>query len=772
MGGRDEPEAVGKKKVAGGIEKPELRVVEEKKDKDEDVEIDEENILANVEEMLEGFEWRNAGSSKGKGGAGSSDQIERRLLRELKALEEASIFAIIESDERVAAVVKDLDEAIAELDRMDQMISLYKTQLLTMSDDINHIEGQNRGLQVQTSNQRALVAELDRLLSTVNIPAEDLTILKKEPMESTQSIQRLETSAATLYKALLSTRDMGVGDMVVANERLAEYRERASQFCVRVLEFLAVMFKFQIDLMEKDSSRAIDKNKPSLPTHAKLEEYLGRYCGLMLFVKEVDYQRFQQICSAYYTAASDLHRKEMTELFAAYRKLSRKPTEDEQEASFTYQSVNAPTVLNKSAAGRKTKIGDVNKGGMPAHQTFSKLVEVIVKQIETEQAFIADFLHTFSSPLDPLMTFADYMDLESYFKQGAAAAMTGQQARFKDIRQSLDMIFGFMVTEFTTWIDSEIAKDGFQIVGILAVLDRAAARAESRRNDFLARVMQKQHQKASGLLEKICKEQIKAIEQTKLTLKKRKGVVPFMRVFPRFVDRIESQVLPSDDRLPTRKLVNDVYDRIVSSMLESLQQMAKMDGDAGAGEDSKDQLNYHVILIENMHHFLTTIGPKKIAPLKPSLDRARDLYDQNLNLYIKVVLRRPLSRLLDFFSGMEQLLRTTPANEVSLHGAYTKSSLKKTISSFDYKDLKKGMEALSKRIDKHFGDISNPSAENSEAVRTVWKACEEEMTRLIKEWAALIVRCFPDDKVAFDFGVEEVQSVFKKNVPQSAGSMS
>lgn len=33
-----------------------------------------------------------------------------------------------------------------------------------MSDDIDHIESQNKGLQVQTSNQRALLAELDQLL--------------------------------------------------------------------------------------------------------------------------------------------------------------------------------------------------------------------------------------------------------------------------------------------------------------------------------------------------------------------------------------------------------------------------------------------------------------------------------------------------------------------------------------------------------------------------------------------------------------------------------
>ena len=33
-----------------------------------------------------------------------------------------------------------------------------------MIDDIDHIESQNKGLQVQTSNQRALLAELDHML--------------------------------------------------------------------------------------------------------------------------------------------------------------------------------------------------------------------------------------------------------------------------------------------------------------------------------------------------------------------------------------------------------------------------------------------------------------------------------------------------------------------------------------------------------------------------------------------------------------------------------
>ena len=43
-----------------------------------------------------------------------------------------------------------------------------------MSDDIDHIESQNKGLQVQTSNQRALLSELDQLLVSTSAKVVDL----------------------------------------------------------------------------------------------------------------------------------------------------------------------------------------------------------------------------------------------------------------------------------------------------------------------------------------------------------------------------------------------------------------------------------------------------------------------------------------------------------------------------------------------------------------------------------------------------------------------
>ncbi|GAA5829678.1 hypothetical protein JCM11251_000247 [Rhodosporidiobolus azoricus] len=747
--------------IPGILSRPLPKTAEE----DHTLIVDEETVLSNVEEMLEGFEWRGGlgGALQGGGtggygikkeGKSKADEIEKRLVGELKALEAASIHAIMESDDRVTGVIKQLDDALAELDKMELVVGVYKTQLNLVTDDIAHIESQNRGLQVQTSNQRALLAELDKLMSTIHIPSSDLTALIQESLENPQGIERLERAAVSVYKALLSTRDTAVGDMAAASERLGEYHAKASQFCKRVFDFLSIMFKFQVDqiLNPKDGAT---RSKTQLPSHSVMEDFLGRYCGLMLFVKEIDGARYGQICSAYFTAMSDLHRQEIQELMNALRGQVRKASDDELEASFTARE--SPTIRQQSMrrvgtiarspleGGKKDKDKD---GKLSASEAFGRALQQITPHLTREQGFIADFLHI--ATLDASITFADYMMLETFFRRGASSylAQQAQQGKLKDIRGAMELVFGWLEGEVRDWIEGVLGRDSMQVVGILAALDRFILHGEEDRNEFLMRTLQKQYQRSLSALERSCKEQIKSIEQTKLTLKKRKGVVPFVRIFPLFVARVESQ-LDGCDNLNIRGVINAQYERIVATMFECLQQMAKMDGEGqGQGGEGKDQLNYHVILVENMHHIIATFSNKqKVAALAPFVAQAREKYDQNLAAYIRLVLRRPLARVLDFFAGLEQLLRTTPPTEVSLHSAYTRSALRRITSDVRPKDLRKAIDALYKRVDKHFGgDVANPAAEQNEVLRTVWKATEDEMQRLVGNWRGLVAKCYPDEK--------------------------
>lgn len=57
-----------------------------------------------------------------------------------KAGHQASIHAIIESDDRVTFVVENLDDAIAELDRLDAMFKVYQAQLNVGCDSVNDLQ--------------------------------------------------------------------------------------------------------------------------------------------------------------------------------------------------------------------------------------------------------------------------------------------------------------------------------------------------------------------------------------------------------------------------------------------------------------------------------------------------------------------------------------------------------------------------------------------------------------------------------------------------------
>mgnify|MGYP000509999056 CR=1 FL=1 len=70
------------------------------------------------------------------------------------------------------------------------------------------------------------------------------------------------------------------------------------------------------------------------------------------------------------------------------------------------------------------------------------------------------------------------------------------------------------------------------MISILAALDRALLEAEDTGSDFLVKSLSKLHMRLAGALQKFVAEQVKAIQETRLGAKKRKGVLHFVKVFP------------------------------------------------------------------------------------------------------------------------------------------------------------------------------------------------------------------------------------------------
>ncbi|KAI0715395.1 exocyst complex component Sec3-domain-containing protein [Earliella scabrosa] len=740
-------------------------------------EIEDESALAtleSVEEMLEGYEWASDDILGRRALTGTAEQIEARLLDELMALDKANIHSFIESDDRIVTVLKFLDDAIAELDTMESVVSSYKIHLNAVSEDIAYIQGQGRGLQVQTQNQRALLNELEELLQTVQVDSTSLLALTQESLEQSSSIKNLETSVTVLYKALLAGRDR---DMAATMERLDEYKKYNAQFCKRVLDFLSIVFTAQGKMLLGDDNGVVkaSRNRIIIKDHRNFETYLERYRGLLLYLKEMDESAYAKICAAYFSAASELHAAQIKALLSGYGAMVKKAAlEDEADgfsgvtptsnASKAAQGMRRAGTIVRSPLERRDNRKDVGDGELRAAEALSMVLEQLAHTIYAEEGWITHFLQLD----DAAQTFADHMGLENYFRRQAARWNGLSQATTKLVRGAMDLIFGFLPMELKTWLDNAIARDSLQVVGMLSSLEKFQSEAEERGNAFLLTALEKQHMRLKAMFERRVNDQIKSIEETKLTSKKRKGVAPFIKFFPTYISRVETQLIGADT-LEIRQSVDAAYDKIVQAMFDALKQMAKMSGD----EEDKGQLNYHVILIENMHYFVAEVSQIEIGTVVMFLKRAEAIYEENLNAYVKIVLRRPFSKIIEYFEGVERLLKTTAPSEISSNSSYSKSALKKVVKEYNAKDIRKHVDALFKRVEKHFDEASEKATTEDASASTgiapgtvmvgVWRACEEELLRITELFNKRIAQCYKETGVTLEYSAADVEVAFRRH---------
>jgi hypothetical protein len=94
------------------------------------------------------------------------------------------------------------------------------------------------------------------------------------------------------------------------------------------------------------------RGRPSIVDHEAIEIYLGRYAGLMLYLKEMDESLYAKLCAvsmptlcvichlnlsqAYFSAMSELHRKQVKTLLGIYSTIVRKASEDDQELGSSF----------------------------------------------------------------------------------------------------------------------------------------------------------------------------------------------------------------------------------------------------------------------------------------------------------------------------------------------------------------------------------------------------------------------------------------------------
>jgi hypothetical protein len=98
----------------------------------------------------------------------------------------------------------------------------------------------------------------------------------------------------------------------------------------------------------------------------------------------------------------------------------------------------------------------------------------------------------------------------------------------------------------------------------------------------------------------------------------------------------------------------------------------------------------------------------KISALETVREFAKQKYKSHLDAYVQAYLGKPLDKLSAFFDGIEDLVASgVKYEEVGYQLAFSKAELKKNIKEYPGERVKKGLESLYRKVEKHLCEEEN-----------------------------------------------------------------
>ncbi|KAI9814651.1 MAG: hypothetical protein M1827_003207 [Pycnora praestabilis] len=785
-----------------------------------------EDRAIDIESVLSGFGWEGKASR-----TKTVEILEVEIRREIGRVEAGSWLGHLEQkDDRVEAVEKMLDKTIAECDELEGLLTLYGVELSTLNDDVAFIEAQSQGLQVQTANQKLLHTELEHLLRTISISSLQLQVLREASLGTSEGIEAAEFSLSLLYKAMITidpalhqgttrlasrTSEDGtsfagsvagysnneIGSMRALQEKKEGYRKESIIFVQRLKQYMKMTFGAAFlktkDVVVKERPGSFAKRSTQLTrkVHDQSRNMLWRYSPLMLFSREIDLLEWDEILRMYEREAKGSYQDEFRENVFAWKRLTKKPVGEELEVLFTTQeketegiattarkmTVKRSATLAKTlrsatdSSGGRSPTDKSQDGRLNPYEAFAGVLDEQVPLIFMEQNFIVDFFHASS------LENADFSEAAAANKPGMRRGTDLTTRKLFDpdrsiarrVVQAMDEVFSFWDGDIQNLVDWAIKADALQGVGVLGAIERKLFDLEETNQEYLIRTLQKVHDRLAGLFARFVDEQLRAIEDTKVKIKKRKGVIAFIRTFPNFSTAIEYVLPPLElqQDLNVRDLVNDAYRRITKAMFESLKVIAKespavmasqaAQGQAMGDPEDKEALNFHILLIENMNHYVEEVEVRGNPILIEGRRSATQEMNEHMDIYVGAVIRRPLGKLLDYLESTESLLlAVTSPLTIATRASHSRSTFKKLLSTYDSKEIRRGIDTLKKRVEKHFGDADDPGLSRG-LVQKVSRECENRYVG-VGDRVRKIVDTVYEGQLEIEWRKEDVAAAFRR----------
>ncbi|XP_069600552.1 exocyst complex component 1 isoform X1 [Ranitomeya imitator] len=713
-----------------------------------------------IEFMMEGCEYAIS----------NAEAFAEKLSRELQVLDGANIQSIMASEKQVNILMKLLDEALKEVDQIEGKLSSYEEMLQSVKEQMDHISESNHLIELSKANSETLLGEIEFLVNHMDLSKGHIKALQEADLSSSRGIEACTNAAEALLQCMNVTLQPGHSMLQAVVQQQQMFRDLREQFARRLASHLNNVFVQQGH--DQTSTLSVEM---TLPNHHPFHRDLLRYAKLMEWLKTTEYTRYEGLTKNYIDYIVRLYDREIRDFFEVaknkmtgvakegkkFATLPRKETAVKQETESLHGSsgklTGSTSSLNKltvqSSGSRRSQSSSLlDMGNMSASDLdvadrtkFDKIFEQVLSELEplclAEQDFISKFfnLSQHQSMARTPMGEVDDADGGGYSRPPNTSTTTSSEKEM--IRQMMTHIFRCIEPELNNLIALGDKIDSFNSLYMLVKMSHHVWTAENVDSaSFLSTTLGNVLVTVKRNFDKCITNQIKQMEDVKISKKSKVGILPFVSGFEEFAELAES-IFRSAER---RGDLDKAYTKLIKAVSINVEKVAI--------ESQKTPRD--VVMMENFHRVFATLSRLKISCLEAEKREAKQKYNDHLQSYVIYSLGHPLEKLNIFFEGVKaRVAQGIGYDEVSYQLAFSKQELRKVIKDYPGKEVKKGLDNLYKKMDKHLCEEEN-------LLQVVWHTMQDEFIRQYKHFEGLIEKCYTGAGITMEFTIQDILEYF------------
>ncbi|KAJ7410492.1 Exocyst complex component 1 [Willisornis vidua] len=662
-----------------------------------------------IEIMMEGCEYAIS----------NAEAFAEKLSRELQVLDGANIQSIMASEKQVNILMKLLDEALKEVDQIELKLSSYEEMLQSVKEQMDQISESNHLIHLSNTNNVKLLSEIEFLVNHMDLAKGHIKALQEGDLTSSRGIEACTNAADALLQCMNVALRPGHDMLHAVKQQQQRFSDLREQFARRLASHLNSVFVQQGH--DQSSTLAQHSVELTLPNHHPFHRDLLRYAKLMEWLKNTDYGKYEGLTKNYMDYLSRLYEREIKDFFEVAKIKMTGTTREGKKFGLHGSSgklTGSTSSLNKLS---------VQSSGNRRSQSSSLLD---MGNMSASDLDVADRTKFDKNEVEEM----DGVALSRSYSSGGPQTISSEKDM---IRQMMTKIFRCIEPELNNLIALGDKIDSFNSLYMLVKMSHHVWTAQNvDPASFLSTTLGNVLVTVKRNFDKCISNQMKQMDEVKISKKSKVGILPFVAEFEEFAALAES-IFKNAER---RGDLDKAYIKLIRAVFVSVEKVAN--------ESQKTPRD--VVMMENFHHIFATLSRLKISCLEAEKKEAKQKYTDHLQSYVIYSLGQPLEKLNHFFEGVEaRVAQGIREEEVSYQLAFNKQELRKVIKEYPGKEVKKGLDNLYKKVDKHLCEEEN-------LLQVVWHSMQDEFIRQYKHFEGLIARCYPGSGITMEFTIQDI----------------